>query len=143
MPKIAVIPMDRNKPVRLEEVGFGSYYQIAEPFVGGWAEKVTTPVATDSEGNFLVGLEYPATQGLFMMVNETGVLQNLPMNIRASHFYPGPIVGDAVMVNVTEDWTEEGPDWKLIDMPETFVTDFLSIAARSMNWITERMRESR
>lgn len=104
------VPADNNEELSIVEVD--TVYPGLKELLNGWVERVGTQIR---EGN----------DRLCFVVNEEGILKNLPYNYRASQLYPGRIHGDAYfmlegMVMQAEGYEE--PDFK--SLPDDFgVTD--------------------
>lgn len=82
------IPADQTQPMEFKTLK-NNWYSLGE-FLGGYLERVSTDLMP----------ELHCGCRMVMAVNENGHLQHLPLNARASLFYPySPgIVGDAFMV---------------------------------------------
>ena len=98
------------------EVDFDSHrspYEVSKEFIGDWTERVNV-------------LQIGEDQMLAMWVDDSGHLKGLAVNELASRFYPAPgtgfppgnppITGDVIFTLLKQVWTNEGPDWKVIDL---------------------------
>lgn len=91
-----------------------------ESIIKDLIEQVKTQELANSFGEAYSGPRY--TPRVVMLVDESGLLKNLPHNPRANLFYPhGLIVGDALFVGVTFT-VEEGYDWT--SLPDDMTLDW-------------------
>ena len=101
------IPADINEPttvVELDDEKEHNPYFLAKQIIGDWVERVKI----DPE------------ERLFMFVDESGQLKQLPRNQRAGLFYGGPtgIAGDVLIMCLKEEWTDDGPDYVAQDVSQ-------------------------
>jgi len=90
-----------------------SPYDVTREMIGDWTERVNILQVGD--------------RMLTMWVDEQGHLKHLPVNPKASQFYPAPgrgtpgnppIVGTVVFILMEQYWTNEGPDLRAVDMTD-------------------------
>lgn len=77
-------------------------YFVSQEFIKAYTERVRTPIVD-----------------IAMFVDELGMIKKLPENKRVSFkLYPGPIFGDVVILKTEEIYTEDGPDQRVVHMPD-------------------------
>lgn len=81
-----LLPADANQPVRNIQVRPDSTRDMAKLIGCQWIELVRTPI-----------------ENVAMIINEEGLLEDKRLNMLASTLYPGPIMGDVLLLGL------EGP----------------------------------
>jgi hypothetical protein len=65
--------------------------------------------------------DLPCGCPMVMVINEEGVIMNLPLNRRAMEYYPGPIVGDVFLVGEgLVKGHDELEDIEFFSLPSTY-----------------------
>lgn len=109
--KMYKVPAKESSPVTEKDIEsvYPGLKEDEPNGVGGWIERVSTPVImTDAERGMI---------RLVFIVDEEGLLKDKPVNKRMNYFYPfNPIHGDAYFVG--EQDGPEGPDF--VALPDTF-----------------------
>lgn len=78
-----LLPADANQPVRNIQVWPGDTRAMAELIGCQWIELVRTPI-----------------ENVAMIINEEGLLEDKRLNMLASTLYPGPIMGDVLLLGL-------------------------------------------
>lgn len=81
-----LLPADANQPVRNIQVRPDNTRDMAKLIGCQWIELVRTPI-----------------ENVAMIINEEGLLEDKRLNMLASTLYPGPIMGDVLLLGL------EGP----------------------------------
>lgn len=81
-----LLPADADQPVRHIQVHPGDTRAMAKLIGCQWIELVRTPI-----------------ENVAMIINEEGLLEDKRLNMLASTLYPGPIMGDVLLLGL------EGP----------------------------------
>lgn len=107
------IPADDSIPMELKCIGT-SLDDLRKLVGGGWIEIVRTEPMPRLSGQDRVS----------MVVDEEGLIKNLPVNRRATkHYYPYPpnqIHGDAFLIGEGTMYTSDGPDRDFLSLPINF-----------------------
>lgn len=118
---------------------------ISVPFNGSLEEaRVLLCLDTGTEENIRERSKYITVAiirtpipDLVMLVDEDGMLKRLPVNHKAMMFYPGLIVGPAVLTYQQHIYVDGEPDIEFIGIPEGF--DYKMVAETSYRRILDRL----
>lgn len=92
-----LLPADANQPVRNIQVRPDNTRDMAKLIGCQWIELVRTPI-----------------ENVAMIINEEGLLEDKRLNMLASTLYPGPIMGDVLLLGLegpaTTSLTEQALD---------------------------------
>lgn len=118
MSRAILVPQDPGRPLAEVDLDLDDLRALLRQTVGddAYLEQVRTQALYDL--GFSEGL--PRGQMVVMLVDDSGVIRGLPLNARASLFYPGGfIAGDAWLV-LSERDPLEGDVW--VGLPEDWLT---------------------
>ena len=67
-------------------------------------------------------------EGFHAFVDEEGDMKGLPIHQRASfRLYPGPLLGNILVMKMELVYTSDGPDWEVVDMPISQMNKILDL----------------
>ena len=112
---VKILPSDPTKEVEFKELPDDQtkFVHEASRIVHGYLERVYTQALLNA---------FPSSPRVVMLLNEDGQVQKLPINEKASKYYPNDygikVRGEAILVGEIDTWTDpEGPDRKFVDIP--------------------------
>lgn len=98
-----LLPADANQPVRNIQVRPDNTRDMAKLIGCQWIELVRTPI-----------------ESVAMIVNEEGRLGDKRLNMLASTLYPGPIVGDVLLLGLEGSATTSLTEYALDALAQVF-----------------------
>ena len=98
-----LLPADANQPVQRIQVRPDNTRDMAKLIGCQWIELVRTPI-----------------ENVVMIVNEEGRLEDKRLNMLASTLYPGPIVGDVLLLGLEGPATTSLTEYALAMLAEFF-----------------------
>ena len=98
-----LLPADANQPVRNIQVRPDNTRDMAKLIGCQWIELVHTPI-----------------ESVAMIINEEGLLGDKRLNMLASTLYPGPIVGDVLLLGLERPATTSLTEYALDALAQVF-----------------------